>query len=276
VRVYRRVLEAYRSKPVYMRTLDIGADKQLPYFHMGDEENPALGWRGIRFTLDNSPVLMTQVRAMLKAARGLRNLHILLPMVTSVCEIDDFHALLSDARGQLLTEGIATERPPVGIMIEVPAAISQISLFGGKVDFISIGSNDLSQYLLAADRNNARMAARYGDLHPAVLREIARILEEARAAGIPASLCGEMASEPVAVVLLLGLGLRDLSMSAARLPLIKGLIRKISLDEAKTVTKQAMLMHDARAIRALVEAMLAPIDLPMVFLEPPPSQEATH
>lgn len=253
VGVYEQVLEAYQGKPVYMRTLDIGGDKQLPYFPILDEENPALGWRGIRFTLDNSQLLMTQVRAMLRAAQNTQNLHLLLPMVTSIREIDEFESILADAIQQLQESGVKVTRPALGIMLEVPAAIAQIPFLKGKVDFISIGSNDLSQYLLALDRNNARVASRYDSVHPGVLHEIKRVIEKARAAQLPVSLCGEMAADPVGLVLLLGLGLRTLSMSAAKLPTAKWLIRHLHIQHAETIAAQALAMDNAPAIRAFVE-----------------------
>jgi phosphotransferase system enzyme I (PtsI)/phosphotransferase system enzyme I (PtsP) len=252
VAVYREVLSAYRGKPVNMRTLDIGGDKQLPYFPIENEENPALGWRGMRFTLDNSALLMTQVRAMIRADEGCDNLRILLPMISSTAELDEFGMLLGDALEQLREEGYSARRPDLGVMIEVPAAISQIPFWADKVDYLSIGSNDLSQYLLALDRNNPRVAGRYDHVHPAVLLEIERILAIARAHNIPVSLCGEMASDPVAVVLLLGLGLRTLSTSAYRLPTIKGLIRGITASMAEDLARRALLCKYPADIRALV------------------------
>jgi phosphotransferase system enzyme I (PtsI)/phosphotransferase system enzyme I (PtsP) len=252
-----------------MRTLDIGGDKQLPYFPVENEENPALGWRGIRFTLDNSQLLMTQVRAMIRAAEGLDNLRILLPMVSSTGELDDFRELLSDAVAQLQAEGLAVARPALGVMVEVPAAISQIPFWAGKIDFISIGSNDLSQYLLALDRNNPRVAARYDHVHPAVLLEIRRILQLAEAHAIPVSLCGEMASDPVAVVLLLGLGLRTLSMSATKLPRIKWLIRGLALARAQQLADEALGYVYPADIRARVEAALESDEFQGIFNNKP-------
>ncbi|MFT5484639.1 MAG: phosphoenolpyruvate-protein phosphotransferase, partial [Halieaceae bacterium] len=199
---YRHVLEAYRGMPVYMRTLDIGGDKQLPYFPIEDEANPALGWRGIRFSLDNSPLLMTQVRAMLRASAGLDNLRILIPMVSSRHELEEFHGLLSDALAQLQAEGYLLTRPELGVMIEVPAAISQVASWRDQIDFVSIGSNDLTQYLLAVDRGNPRVAGRYDHLHPAVLREINRLLGITSELDLPVCVCGEMAADIEAVVLL--------------------------------------------------------------------------
>lgn len=257
VHVYSTVLASYAGKPVYMRTLDVGGDKQLPYFPIHAEENPALGWRGIRFTLDNIQLLMTQVRAMIRAAAGADNLHILLPMISSTSEVDSFKVLLEDALTQLRQEGVEVCRPRVGVMIEVPAAISQLPFWRDKIDFISIGSNDLSQYLLALDRNNARVASRYDHVHPAVLHEIYRIVNSARQCQLPVSLCGEMAADPVAVVLLLGMGIRSLSLSAAKLPGIKSLIRSLSIASACDLLDQALQMDCVADIRALVDDALA-------------------
>ena len=261
VGVYAQVLAAYAGKPVHMRTLDIGGDKTLPYFPVENEENPALGWRGIRFTLDNSQLLMTQVRAMVRAGSGLDNLRILLPMVSSTGEIEDFRELLTDAVAQLQAEGHRVERPALGVMVEVPAAISQIPFWADKIDFLSIGSNDLSQYLLALDRNNPRVAGRYDHVHPAVLLEIHRILQLAAGHRIPVSLCGEMASDPVAVALLMGLGLRTLSMSATKIPRIKWLIRSLPITTAQQLATELLKCMYPADIRLRVEAELLAVGL---------------
>jgi phosphoenolpyruvate-protein phosphotransferase len=256
VQVYRHVFEIYQQLPVYMRTLDIGGDKQLSYFPITNEENPALGWRGIRFSLDNIQLLMTQVRAMIRAAEGRDNLNILLPMVSATNELDTFIELLHEALEQLLEEGYQVKLPRVGVMIEVPAAISQLPFWVKRIDFISIGSNDLSQYLLALDRNNAKVASRYDHIHPAVLHEINRIVGIARQQGLPLSLCGEMASDPLAVVLLLGMGIRTLSMSAAKLPRIKWLIRSISVAECEEILNTILGLDDVEKIRSSLQLSL--------------------
>ncbi|MEQ8803468.1 MAG: phosphoenolpyruvate--protein phosphotransferase, partial [Haliea sp.] len=253
--IYSQVLAAYRGRPVYMRILDIGGDKPLPYFPI-HEENPALGWRGIRFCLDNSSLLMTQVRAMLRAAAGGEELHILLPMVSNTGEINAFHDVLQDALQQLRDEGVSVLRPQVGIMVEVPAAISLLPAWAPKLDFVSIGSNDLSQYLLALDRNNPRVAGAYDHIHPAVLQEIARITATAKRAGLPLSLCGEMASDPAAVVFLLGIGIRKLSMSASKLPRIKWLLRSMAASDAAGLAQQALTLDNSADIRRLFEDAL--------------------
>lgn len=261
VRTYSQVMQAYRGKPVYMRILDIGGDKPLPYFPIR-EENPALGWRGIRICLDNTALLITQVRAMLRAAIGFDNLHILLPMVTATSELVRFRAILEDALAQLQAEGSAVSRPRVGIMVEVPAAISQLPLWREYLDFASIGSNDLSQYLLAVDRNNPRVSSVYDHLHPAVLHEIARTVDKAEALGLPLSLCGEMSSDPAAVILLVGMGIRRLSMSAARLPQIKWLIRNIDTDYARQLLAEVRDLPDSSTIRDTMNRHLQDLKLP--------------
>jgi phosphotransferase system enzyme I (PtsI)/phosphotransferase system enzyme I (PtsP) len=259
--VYRQVFEAYAGKPVYMRTLDIGGDKQLPYFPIDDEDNPALGWRGIRFTLDNIQLLMTQVRAMLRACGTEGDLHILLPMISATEELNTFNELLGEALKQLTEEGVAVRRPKTGVMVEVPAAISQLPFWRRRIDFVSIGSNDLSQYLLALDRNNARVANRYDHIHPAVIQELNRVVKIAKEHDLPLSLCGEMASDPLAVILLVGMGIETLSMSATKLPRIKYVIRSLPRRRAEAVLEQCLTLDNVQDIRALLHSTLHSLHL---------------
>ncbi|MES2604720.1 MAG: phosphoenolpyruvate--protein phosphotransferase [Pseudomonadota bacterium] len=262
VDVYSQVFQTYTGMPVYMRTLDVGGDKQLPYFPITDEENPALGWRGIRFTIDNIQLLMTQVRAMLLAAAANDgDLHILLPMISAAEELNSFNQLLIEAMGQLQQQGCAVRRPKVGVMIEVPAAISQLPFWSNRIDFVSIGSNDLSQYLLALDRNNARVANRYDHIHPAVIHELHRVVGIAREYNLPLSLCGEMASDPLAVIVLLGMGITTLSMSATKLPRIKHLIRKLPQQRAAAILQQCLELDNSQDIRALLRTNILKLDL---------------
>ena len=251
VDVYRQVFQAYAGKPVYIRTLDVGGDKPLPYLPVIAEANPALGWRGIRFTLDNTQLMMTQLRAIIRAAEGKDNIHILLPMISAVTELDECVELLDDACQQLSAEGETVVRPKLGVMVEVPALISLLPFLSDKLDFISIGSNDLSQYLLAIDRNNPLVARLYDPLHPAVIHELKRIVDVARKHHLPVCLCGEMASDPLAVMLLIGLGIRHLSLSSSRLPLIKWVVCSVSSKEAGSFAKQALQLDNAIAIRRL-------------------------
>lgn len=249
--IYRQVLECYNGKPVYMRTLDIGGDKPLPYFSFS-EENPFLGWRGIRFALDNRPILRTQLRAMLRASIGLPTLNIMVPMVGEIDQIDAFKALLDQCRHELLAAGLNVRQPKVGIMLEVPSLISQMDFLSDRVDFISIGSNDLTQYLLAVDRNNERVASLFNHVHPAVISEVYRIVRKAKTLGIKIGVCGEMASHPLAVILLLGMDVDSLSMSAFQLPKIKCLIRALSQERAALILQRALRKSSATAIHELL------------------------
>jgi len=255
LRIYRKALEAFAPRPVTLRTLDVGGDKMLPYFPV-KEENPFLGWRGIRISLDHPEIFLTQLRAMLRASVGLDNLNILLPMISSVSEIDLALTLINQALGELLEEGEMVVRPPVGIMIEVPSAVYQIAAMARRVDFFSIGTNDLTQYLLAVDRNNSRVASLYQSLHPAVLRAIGQVVHEAHQLGKPVSVCGEMAGDPASVLALMGLGVNSLSMSVSSLPRVKWVIRSFTTDEARDLLEQALRLEDPRAIRELYNGVL--------------------
>jgi phosphotransferase system enzyme I (PtsP) len=263
---YRRVLELFAPRPVTIRTLDIGGDKPLPYFPV-HEANPFLGWRGIRITLDHPEIFLTQVRAILRAAIGLDNLQVLLPMISTVTELDEALLLVQRAHDELAEEGYPVRMPPVGVMIEVPAAVYQAEALARRVDFLSVGTNDLTQYLLAVDRNNPHVAKLYDELHPAVLRALLQVLVGARVHGREVSVCGEMAGDPLAAVLLIGMGVHSLSMGASSLLRIKRVIRSISRARAREVLKVALQCEDADAVRRLLldtlEALgLAPLVRP--------------
>jgi phosphotransferase system enzyme I (PtsP) len=254
-RIYRKTLEAYAPNPVTLRTLDIGGDKMLSYFPV-QEENPFLGWRGIRISLDHPEIFLTQLRAMLRASVGLNNLTILLPMVSSVTELDKALVLINQAYDELLEEGEDVYRPPIGVMIEVPSAVYQVAAMARRVDFFSIGTNDLTQYLLAVDRNNSRVAYLYQTLHPAVLRAVQQVIQDAHQLGKPVSVCGEMAGDPAAVLALMGLGVNSLSMNASSLPRVKWVIRSFTRDEAQELLQQALLLEEPYAIRDLYNGVL--------------------
>jgi phosphotransferase system enzyme I (PtsP) len=253
--IYRQILKAFAPRLVTMRTLDIGGDKVLPYFPV-EEDNPYLGWRGIRVTLDHPDVFLLQVRAMMRANEDINNLRIMLPMVTSLSEVDEAAILIDKAYAELLEEGCKIEKPQLGVMIEVPAAVYQARELAKRVDFLSVGSNDLTQYLLAVDRNNARVAGLYDALHPAMLRALLKIVEGGHAAGVEVSICGEMASDPLAVILLLAMGFDTLSMNSSSLPRIKWVIRNISIANARKILANALELEHPADIRLYLQKTL--------------------
>lgn len=260
--IYREMLQQFAPRPVIMRTLDIGGDKALPYFPI-IETNPFLGWRGIRVSLDHPEIFMTQLRAMLRANAGLGNLQIMFPMVTTVDELDEAMRLLERALRELAEEGpkegqeaVRPQRPPLGVMIEVPAAAHQAERFARKVDFLSIGTNDLTQYLLAVDRSNARVARLYDSLHPTVLHSIRDIIERGHRCGRPVGLCGEMAEDPAAVPLLLAMGIDHLTAAASGLNRIKRVIRGFARQHAQALLDEALELDNPAAIRRLMHDAL--------------------
>jgi phosphotransferase system enzyme I (PtsP) len=261
---YRRVLQAFAPRPVVLRTLDIGGDKPLPYFPIV-EQNPFLGWRGVRISLAHPEIFITQVRAMLRAAVDLENLQIMLPMISGVAEVDDLKMLISRAYDELLEEGYAVCMPRVGVMIEVPSAVYMIEELARRVDFVSIGTNDLTQYLLAVDRNNTRVAELYDDLHPAVLRALEHVVRGARLFNRPVGVCGELAGNPMATVLLMGLGVDSLSMSAGSLMKVKWVVRSFSVARARQLLHAALRLEDAGQVRRFMEKTLDEMGLGGLF-----------
>lgn len=246
--IYRQWLEAFSPKPVVMRTLDIGGDKPLPYFPV-EEDNPFLGWRGIRISLDHPEIFLIQVRAMLKASVALGNLSILLPMISRLEEVDEALALLHRAYEELCQEGEKISKPLIGVMLEVPSAIYQAQKIAKRVDFLSVGSNDLTQYLLAVDRNNARVAGAYDGLHPSVLQALDYAVKAAHKAGKPISICGEMAGDPLSVLLLVAMGFDALSMNASSLSKVKYVLKHFTLKEAKTLLFRALRSDKVAEVR---------------------------
>ena len=250
-RIYRDVLKTFKGMPVVLRTLDVGGDKPLSYFPI-KEDNPFLGWRGIRITLDHPDIFMTQVRAMLRANIDLENMHILLPMISGLQELDDALILIHRAKDEIQDElGYPVRFPHVGAMIEVPSSIFQIDEICQLVDFISIGTNDLTQYLLAVDRNNEQVADLFSSLHPSVLRALEMIIQGAARQNTPVSVCGELAGDPMGVMVLMGLGIESLSMSAGSLPRAKKVIRSFSQVEMREFVTEAKNMTDAEDVKSL-------------------------
>ena len=232
-----------------MRTLDIGGDKTLSYFPI-NEENPFLGWRGIRVTLDHPEIFLAQVRAMIRAYEGIDgHLRIMLPMISSLTEVDESLRLINQCYREIIEEGIEVEMPDVGVMIEVPAAVYQAEDIIKRVDFLSVGSNDLIQYMLAVDRNNSQVAALYQNFHPAVLQALNHVAEAAHSQEKKASICGELAGNPSAAILLMAMGYDILSMSSTHLPVIKWVVRTIPMSHAKKVLRKALSMDNAYLIK---------------------------
>jgi len=253
--LYREQLEAFAPAPVTMRTLDIGGDKSLPYFPI-NEDNPFLGWRGIRVTLDHPEIFLAQVRAMLKANEGLGNLRILLPMISGVEELEESLVLMERCHEEVLAEGYSESFPPVGVMIEVPSAVYLATALAERVDFLSVGSNDLTQYLLAVDRNNARVADLYQALHPAVLSALQAIVSAAHGAGKTVSICGELAGDPRAVPLLIAMGFDQLSMSATNVPRVKKVVQTITERDALGVLAKIQGLHSAEQVMAVLDELI--------------------
>ena len=259
--IYRQQLEAFSPAPVTMRTLDIGGDKDLPYFPI-KEDNPALGWRGIRITLDHPEIFMVQIRAMLKAAIGLDNLQVMLPMISSVFEIEEALHLIHRAVMEVQEEeGVPIVMPRVGVMVEVPATVFQIADMAQLVDFVSVGSNDLTQYMLAVDRNNARVADIYTPYHPSVLRALQIVVDEVHRMGKPAGICGEMAGDPATAVLLMAMGFDSLSMSASNLLRVRKVLRTVPYAQAQSLLAQVMQVDNAAVIKSMVEFELDDLGL---------------
>ncbi|MCC2637518.1 MAG: PEP-utilizing enzyme [Moraxellaceae bacterium] len=259
--IYRQQLEAFAPRPVTMRTLDIGGDKDLPYFPI-KEDNPALGWRGIRITLDHPEIFMVQIRAMLKAAIGLDNLQVMLPMISSVFEVEEALHLIHRAVMEVQEEeGVPIATPRVGVMVEVPAAVLQIADMAQLIDFVSVGSNDLTQYMLAVDRNNSRVADIYTPYHPAVLRALQMVVQEVHRLGKPVGICGEMAGDPGTAILLMAMGFDSLSMSASNLLKIRKVICNVPYLQARGLLEQVMQVDNAAVIKSLVEFELEDLGL---------------
>jgi phosphotransferase system enzyme I (PtsP) len=247
---YRTVLQSFSPRPVTFRTLDIGGDKALPYFPVV-EDNPFLGWRGIRIMLDHPEIFLTQIRAILKANSYENNLRLMLPMISDVSEVDEALGLIKKAHEELIVEGIDVPFPVIGIMIEVPSAVYQMNALAKRADFFSVGSNDLTQYLLAVDRNNKRVAGLYNSLHPSVLSSIKHIVNIAHKHNKPVSVCGEMAGDPASALALVGMGVDSLSMSVGGLSRVKLAIRSFTQQQLENLSTQALAMEKAEDIRLI-------------------------
>lgn len=250
--IYRKVIQGMEGKPVTVRTLDLGADKYPQYLHIPQEDNPFLGWRSIRVSLEMPEFFDFQLRAILQAALSGPT-RLLLPMISSLEELHQVREMIADATDDLEREGIPHAKDlPLGVMIEVPSAVHLADQLALNSDFLSIGTNDLIQYLLAVDRNNRKVAPLYQPLHPAVLGAVAHCVRAARQAGKPISMCGEMAADPMATLVLLGLGLDELSMEPFFIPVIKQLVRTVPYSAAQELANHVLELSTVRDIKAAV------------------------
>jgi phosphotransferase system enzyme I (PtsI) len=256
--LYRAVVEAVAPRPVTLRTFDIGGDKFASSFQLPSEMNPALGLRAVRLALSRPDVFLTQLRAMVRAsAHG--DLHIMVPMVASVQELREVRKLLGRAMQEVESAGHkAAKHIPLGIMIEVPSAVVMADVLAREAEFFSIGTNDLIQYTLAIDRGNRSLAPLASPFHPAILRMIRQVSRAAAVHSVPVALCGAMASDPLAAVLLVGLGLRELSMEAAAIPEIKEALRRVTTSDCERAAEAALALDTADAVEELVAGTFAP------------------
>jgi phosphotransferase system, enzyme I, PtsP len=261
VELYERVVRCSEGIEITVRTLDLGADKLPSYLAMPDETNPFLGWRSIRISLELPKVFKAQLRAIMRASVHGRA-RLMLPMVSSLEELRRSKAFIEEAKEELRREGRDfDEAIPIGVMIEVPSAVEMADRFIAEADFFSIGTNDLIQYMLAVDRNNRKVAALYQPLHPAVLRALASTVAAAREAGKPVALCGEMAGDPVCTLVLLGLGLRDLSMSSFLVPPIKRLIRSVDMRTAAEIAEKVLQLDTVKEVKRHVFEKMRELEL---------------
>lgn len=257
--VYQAIAQVLDNRPLIIRTLDVGGDKPLPYLRVGfPEANPFLGWRGIRFCLDHLDLFKTQLRAILRASVG-HQIKIMLPMIASVTEVSAAKVILGEVQAELNQAGISFDAAmKIGIMVEVPAAVAIADQLAAEVDFFSIGTNDLSQYVMASDRTNPRVANLVDALHPAVLRMVQQTIQAAHAAGISVGLCGELAADTLATPILLGLGLDELSVNPQSIPGVKQAIARFCIVESEAIVASALQQDSAVHVRELISTSVTP------------------
>lgn len=259
--LYRRVVEGFSGDSVTIRTLDIGGDKALPYFKLPLEANPFMGWRSVRVSLDNREIFRTQIEAILMAGRH-GSIKLLFPMISAMEEVSACKEVIAEAKASLRREGLEfADDLPLGVMIEVPAAVHLVPCLAKEVDFFAIGTNDLIQYLLAADRNNPRVSKHYDPLHPAVMNVLGEICRSVGIAGKGLCLCGEMATTPITLLPLLGMGLREFSIPAPFIPRTKAFLHGVSMELANRCYADISQMTTSAEIRTYLEEVLAGIDL---------------
>jgi phosphotransferase system enzyme I (PtsI) len=253
---YRDVVQSMPGKPVVIRTLDLGSDKMHTETQAEEERNPCLGLRSIRLSLRQLPMFRTQLRAILRAS-ALGDVRVLFPLVSTIVELRQARMVLADVMEDLAEHGIAfNPKMPVGMMVETPAAVMMLDAFIKEVDFVSIGTNDLIQYTLAVDRGNKEVAELYNACDPAVLRLLRRSLDVAGGAGVPAAVCGQMSGSVMYTQLLLGMGLRQLSVTASAIPEVKQVVRSVSAAECRVIAEKALTMDGAREVKAYLRDQL--------------------
>ena len=253
---YKKVAQDMKGKPVIIRTMDIGGDKELKCLDLPSEMNPFLGYRAIRISLNRPDIFKVQLRALLRAS-AFGDIHIMYPMIASVEEVKQANAMLDECKEELTAEGKEFNKDiKVGIMIEVPAAAVISPILAKYVDFFSIGTNDLCQYTLAVDRMNEAIGSLYQPLHPGVIRLIKHVIDASHEHGKFTGMCGELASDPVATMILLGLGLDEFSMTASSIPLIKNILRSVSKAECEEVANKALTMDTAEEITGYAKSVL--------------------
>ena len=254
---YKEVVEAMEGRLVVLRTMDIGGDKELPYLNLPKEMNPFLGWRAVRIALDRREILHAQLRAVLRAS-AFGKLAVMFPMIISVEEIRELKSVLETLKAELRAEGKAfDENIQVGVMVETPSAAVNAKFLAKEVDFFSIGTNDLTQYTLAVDRGNELISHLYNPMSPSVLGLIKQVIDASHAEGKWTGMCGELAGDERATLLLLGMGLDEFSMSAISVPRIKKLIRHVNYQEVKALADEALEKPTATEIEQLIQAFLA-------------------
>ena len=262
---FRRVARRFSGHPIFVRSYDVGGDKFPAAFRIDPEPNPFLGWRAIRVCLDRPEVFLTQIRALLRA-RVDGDVRLMLPLVVSLDEFTRSEELVAQAREELIRDGLpAASDLQIGVVVETPAATVLADLFAARAAFLSVGTNDLTQYTLAVDRGNARLAGRFSPFHPAVIRQLRHLQTVAAAAGTPLAVCGEMASEPLGVFLLLGLGYREFSAAPPALPLVRWLVPRLDSRDAQRAAAEALAAPDATAVLTTLERRLAElVDLDLI------------